>query len=66
VTGAGEYKYYVTAKVLVGAGNFDNFFNLQLTAMYFPTSYGAVNTAPPPPPASSETESNKKAEEGRD
>jgi hypothetical protein len=65
VSGPGDYKYYLTSKVLAGAGNFDNFFNLQLTAMYFPTSYGTVSTSPPQS-TPADSGGGKKTEEGRD
>ena len=49
VSAAGEYTFYFNAKVSSGGGNSDAFFNLQMTAMYFPTAYGPVNLSPPPP-----------------
>jgi hypothetical protein len=49
VPAAGEYTFYVNAKMLAGSGDFDSFFNLQLTAMYLPTSYGSAALAPARP-----------------
>ena len=69
VTEAGEYMYFLTAKVLTGAGSSDSFFNLQLTAMYFPTAYGTVSKVPPPPEQTEEkdkTGANNKTKEGSD
>jgi hypothetical protein len=45
VAGAGTYKYFVNGVVISGAGDNDSFFDLQITAMYFPTAYGTVNKA---------------------
>lgn len=42
VAGAGTYKYYFNATVRTGSGNDDSFYNLQLTAMFFPTYYGGT------------------------
>ena len=66
---AGEYKFYFTAKTLTGAGSQDSFFNLQLTAMYFPTSYGTVSAAPSPTDKAQDTDktgTNNKTKEGSD
>ena len=66
---AGEYKFYFTAKTLTGAGSQDSFFNLQLTAMYFPTSYGAVSAVPSPTGKTEDTGktgTNNKTKEGSD
>jgi len=42
VNEAGTYKYYFNATVRTGSGNDDSFYNLQLTAMFFPTYYGGT------------------------
>jgi hypothetical protein len=44
---AGEYTFYFNAKVFSGGGNNDSFYNLQMTAIYFPTAYGSMNLTPP-------------------
>jgi hypothetical protein len=43
VSAAGTYKYYFNARVHVGYDANDVFFDLQFTAMYFPTAYGTVS-----------------------
>jgi hypothetical protein len=45
VASAGAYKFYVNCNVISGSSSSDSFFNLQLTAMYFPTAYGTVDKA---------------------
>jgi hypothetical protein len=45
VSAAGTYKYYLNGNVSSGAGDNDSFFDLQITAMYFPTAYGTVDKA---------------------
>jgi hypothetical protein len=42
VNAAGTYKYYFNAVVRSGSGDNDSFYNLQLTAMFFPTYYGGT------------------------
>lgn len=49
VDAAGEYTYYFNSWVVSGAGNADGFFDLQMTAMYFPTAYGTFSLSPPMP-----------------
>jgi opacity protein-like surface antigen len=45
---AGTYKFYAIGRMYYGFDNSDAFFDLQMTAFYFPTSYGTVyNPAPP-------------------
>lgn len=68
VNEAGEYIYFVTAKVLTGSESQDSFFNLQLTAMYFPTAYGTVSKAPRPDSVekADEAGANQKTKEGSD
>jgi len=46
---AGTYKFYVNAKVHHGDATQDYYYDLQLTAMYFPTAYGPVDTSPEAP-----------------
>jgi hypothetical protein len=43
VPGAGTYTYYANCRVIFGAADNDSFFDLQLTAMYLPVAYGAVD-----------------------
>ncbi|EFK95966.1 hypothetical protein LDC_2016, partial [sediment metagenome] len=43
VTSAGTYKYYANIHQISGAGDADSFFDLQITAMYFPSAYGTVD-----------------------
>ncbi len=46
---AGTYKFYVNAKVHHGDATQDYYYDLQLTAMYFPTAYGTVDSSPEVP-----------------
>ncbi|MEE9441047.1 MAG: hypothetical protein V3V99_00030 [candidate division Zixibacteria bacterium] len=43
VNSAGTYKYYFNARTISGFADIDRFYNLQLTAFYFPTAYGTVD-----------------------
>jgi len=54
---AGVYTYYFNANVRTGNNNDDNFFNLQITGMYFPTYYGGT-----PIPSPGELKNNDKQE----
>jgi len=54
VASAGAYKFYVNCQVSSGAGDSDSFFDLQLTAFYFPTAYGTVDKVGSTPSEKSE------------
>ncbi len=43
VASAGTYKFFANCNVSAGAGDNDSYFDLQITAFYFPTAYGSVN-----------------------
>ncbi len=43
VSSSGAYKYYANSRMFSGADADDDFFNLQITAFYFPTAYGTVD-----------------------
>jgi hypothetical protein len=49
VSTAGTYKFYANCSVWSGDTDNDSFFDLQMTAMYFPTAYGAVDKGITPP-----------------
>ncbi|MFH1700107.1 MAG: hypothetical protein ABIE07_05925 [Candidatus Zixiibacteriota bacterium] len=40
---AGTYKFYINSQVLTGYNPDDKFYNLEITACYFPTNYGIVS-----------------------
>lgn len=62
VTSAGTYKYFFNASVRTGSGNNDCFYNLQLTAMYFPTYYGNTPIPSPGEPGTDDNLNQEKTE----
>ena len=54
VNAAGTYKYYFNSRVQYGSGDNDSFFDLNMTAMYFPTAYGTVDLISSPPKTNDE------------
>jgi hypothetical protein len=63
----GDYTYYFNAKISSGDGNSDRFFNLQMTAFYFPTAYGDVDQVPDLKAGEEKTSRDEKQkEEGSD
>lgn len=39
---AGTYKFYLNARMFSGSDTGDDFYNAQMSAMYFPTAYGSI------------------------